>query len=166
RPRSGAREGGNFVAETTCDVAIVGGGPAGSTAACMLRKYNPELRVLVLEKEKFPREHIGESQLPAVAQILHEMGCWDKVEAANFPVKLGATFTWGADDECWDFDFYPVEEFRDEPRPGRFEGQRKFTAFQAERAIYDKILLDHAREMGAEVREESPVRDVEREGDA
>src|SRR5690606_1158989 len=101
-----------------------------------------------------------------VAHILHEMGCWDKVEAANFPVKLGATFTWGADDECWDFDFYPVEQFRDEPRPGRFEGQRRFTAFQVERAIYDKILLDHARELGAEIREEALVREAQREGDA
>jgi flavin-dependent dehydrogenase len=154
------------VVDREFDVAIVGGGPAGSTAACMLRRYNPSLRVLVLEKEKFPREHIGESQLPAVAHILHEMGCWDKVEAANFPVKLGATFTWGKDEESWDFDFYPVEEFRDEPRPGRFEGQRKFTAFQVERAIYDKILLDHARELGAEAREEAPVREVLREGDA
>jgi flavin-dependent dehydrogenase len=153
------------VVETTCDVAIVGGGPAGSTAACMLRRYNPQLSVLVLEKERFPREHIGESQLPAVCGILHEMGCWDKVEAANFPVKLGATFTWGKDDECWDFDFYPVEQFRDEPRPGRFEGQRRFTAFQVERAIYDKILLDHARELGADAREEALVREVVRDGD-
>ncbi len=148
------------------DVAIVGGGPAGATAACMLRRYAPDLCVLVLEKEKFPREHIGESQLPAVSGILHEMGCWDKVEAANFPVKLGATFSWGRDEECWDFDFYPVEDFRDEPRPGKYEGQRRFTAFQVERAIYDKILLDHARELGAEVREEALVREAQREGDA
>ncbi|MFG0284736.1 MAG: NAD(P)/FAD-dependent oxidoreductase [Phycisphaerales bacterium JB039] len=152
--------------EREFDVAIVGGGPAGSTAACLLRKYDPQLRVLVLEKEQFPREHIGESQLPAVSGILHEMGCWDKVEAANFPVKLGATFTWGADDECWDFDFYPVEDFRDEARPAKYAGQRRFTAFQVERAIYDKILLDHARELGCEVREQTAVREVVRDGDA
>ncbi|MFI4916853.1 MAG: tryptophan 7-halogenase, partial [Phycisphaerales bacterium JB060] len=130
--------------EISCDVAIIGGGPSGSTLATLLRKYNPALKVLVLEKEVFPREHVGESQLPAISPILNEMGVWDKVEAANFPVKLGASLTWGRDGERWDFDFYPVEEFKDEPRPAKFEGQRQRTAFQVERSIYDKILLDHA----------------------
>lgn len=147
------------------DVVIVGGGPAGTTVASMLRKYNPELSVLVLEKEKFPREHIGESQLPGIGPILHEMGVWDKVEAAGFPIKLGATFTWGRNQDVWDFDFYPAEEFIDEARPGKFAGQRTFTAFQVERAIYDTILLRHAEELGAEVREQTQVREVRTDGD-
>lgn len=147
------------------DVVIIGGGPAGTTCATLLRKYNPALRVLILEKEVFPREHIGESQLPAIMPVLDEMGVWDKVEAADFPVKLGASFTWGRDEESWDFDFYPVAQFRDEPRPGRYEGQRQFTAFQVERSRYDKILLDHARSMGCEAREGTPVREILREGD-
>jgi len=142
------------------DTVVVGGGPAGSTIACLLRKYDPDHRVLVLERETFPREHVGESQLPAVCAILNEMGVWDKVEAQNFPVKLGASLTWGRDDESWDFDFYPVEEFNDEPRPAKYEGQRQATAFQVERSIYDKILLDHARELGCEVREGTGVREV------
>lgn len=148
-----------------CDVAIVGGGPAGATAATLLRKYNPGLSVLILEKERFPREHIGESQLPGISAILDEMGVWDKVEAANFPVKLGANLTWGRAGDNWDFDFYPPEEFVDEPRPGKFQGQRRHTAFQVERAIYDTILLRHAEEMGAAVREETSVDEVLREGD-
>lgn len=147
------------------DVVIVGGGPGGSTAAALLRKYAPSLRVLVLEKERFPRDHIGESQLPSISPILDEMGVWDKVEAAGFPIKLGASYTWGKDADQWDFDFYPVEKWRDEPRPARFEGQRKFTAFQVDRAIYDEILIDHAAELGAEVREGTLVRDVEVDGD-
>lgn len=147
------------------DVIVIGGGPAGTTVATLLRKYRPELSVLLLEKEKFPREHIGESQLPGISLILHEMGVWDKVEAANFPIKLGATFTWGRDSDVWDFDFYPAEEFTEQPRPGKFEGQRQFTAFQVERAVYDTILLRHAESVGTEVREETQVREILSEGD-
>lgn len=147
------------------DVVIIGGGPAGSTVAALLRKYNPSLSVLILEKEKFPREHIGESQLPGISAILHEMGVWDKVEAAEFPIKLGASYTWGKIGDVWDFDFYPAEEFVDEPRPGKYEGQRRFTAFQVERALYDDILLRHAESLGAVVREETQVREVLRDGD-
>ncbi len=144
---------------------IVGGGPAGATAATLLRKYNPDLSVRIVEKARFPREHIGESQLPVIGAILDEMGVWEKVEAANFPIKLGASFTWGKDHDEWDFDFYPPEEFADEPRPARFEGQRRFTAFQVERSIYDQILLDHARACGVEVHEDTMVRAVHAEGD-
>ncbi|GAB4383298.1 MAG: hypothetical protein Kow0022_02790 [Phycisphaerales bacterium] len=147
------------------DVAIVGGGPAGSTTAALLRKYNPHLRVGVFEKERFPREHVGESQLPLIGYILNEMGCWDKVEAAGFPIKLGATYRWGASPDLWDFEFIPFREFRDEPRPARFEGQRLWTAFQVERSLYDKILLDHAAELGAEVFENCGVTSVERRDD-
>jgi len=147
------------------DVAIVGGGPTGCTVASLLRKYNPNLRVIILEKAKFPREHVGESQLPGISAILDEMGVWDKVEAANFPIKLGGSYTWGKDAEAWDFDFYPAEEFTDEPRPGKYEGQRKFTAFQVERDRYDEILLRHAESLGTEVREETMVREVMTEGD-
>ncbi len=147
------------------DAVIVGGGPGGSTAATLLRKYAPHLRVLVLEKEVFPRDHIGESQLPSISPILDEMGVWDKVEAAGFPIKLGASYTWGKDADQWDFDFFPVEKWRDEPRPAKYEGQRKSTAFQVDRAIYDELLLDHAAELGAEVREGTLVRDVEVDGD-
>ncbi len=161
-PHADSRSNG----QTNFDVIIVGGGPAGSTAATFLRKYNPALSVLVLEKEKFPRDHIGESQLPSISPILHEMGVWDRIEAAGFPIKIGASYTWGRDKDQWDFDFFPVEQFKDEPRPARFEGQRTFTAFQVDRAIYDEILLDYAQELGATVREEVMVEEVLTEGDS
>ncbi|MGP1310573.1 MAG: NAD(P)/FAD-dependent oxidoreductase, partial [Phycisphaerales bacterium] len=147
------------------DVCIAGGGPAGSTVAALLRRYNPGLRVLVLEKERFPRDHVGESQLPSVSGVLHEMGVWEKVEAANFPIKIGASYTWGRDLDRWEFDFYPVEEFVDEPRPAKFEGQRRLTAFQVDRAVYDTILLDHAESVGATVRQETRIASVETKGD-
>lgn len=150
---------------TTCDVAIVGGGPAGSTAATLLKKYDPQLRVLVLEKEIFPRDHIGESQLTTIGPVLNEMGVWDAVEAAGFPIKIGASYTWGRDNDRWDLDFYPVEKWQDEPRPAQYRGQRRYTAFQVDRARYDKLLLDHAQSCGAEVREGVRVEQVLVNGD-
>ncbi len=147
------------------DVAIVGGGPAGSTTGTLLKKYNPHLRVLILEKEKFPRDHVGESQLPQISEILEEMGCWDKVEAANFAIKIGITYRWGIDPNPWDFNFLRTEQFKEEPRPAKYEGQRLQTAFQVDRSIYDDILLRHAEEMGCEVREETAVIKVDVESD-
>ncbi len=147
------------------DVAIIGGGPAGSTCGSLLRKYDPSLKVLILEREVFPRDHIGESQLPMICPILEEMGCWDKVEAADFPIKIGATYRWGNSDKLWDFEFLPGTEFESQPRPAKFEGQRRQTAFQVDRSIYDKILLDHAGELGCEVRQGVKVTKVHHEGD-
>jgi len=147
------------------DVCIIGGGPAGSTAATYLRRFAPDWKVTILEKAKFPRDHIGESLLPPICYLLDEMGAWEKVEAANFPIKIGATFRWGQSDRLWDFSFLGNQPFENKERPERFKGQRRFTAFQVDRAVYDKILLDHAAELGAEVREETGVKDVEMDGD-
>jgi len=148
------------------DIAIIGGGPSGTTLSSLVKKYNPDLSILIIEKEKFPREHVGESQLPGISGILDEMEVWEKIEAANFPIKLGGSYTWGKDADAWDFDFYPAEEFKDEQRPAKFEGQRKHTAFQVERDRYDEILLRHAEgHWGVEVREETMVREILKEGD-
>src|SRR5579871_5453177 len=139
------------------DVAIIGGGPAGATAGGFLLKHNPELRVGIFEREQFPRDHVGESQLPPIPFILDELGCWDKVEAANFPIKVGATYRWGKCPELWHLEFFPFDEFKEEARPAKFEGQRQRTAFQVDRSIYDKILLDHAESLGCEVFEGTKV---------
>ncbi|AIE87585.1 NAD(P)/FAD-dependent oxidoreductase [Fimbriimonas ginsengisoli] len=147
------------------DVAIIGGGPGGSTTGTLLKKHNPALRVAIFERETFPRDHVGESQLPGISAVLDEMGAWDKVEAANFPIKLGGTYRWGRSRELWDVMFYPIDKFENQARPAKYEGQRRATAFQVDRAIYDKILLDHAREMGCEVFENTRVTEIEREGD-
>lgn len=151
---------------TDHDVAIIGGGPAGSTAGTYLRKHNPSLRVLILEKETFPRDHIGESQLPAVGKVLAEMGVWDKVEAADFPVKIGASYTWGQTREPWEFEFIPLDQIpRDYVRPGEFGGWRSRVALQVDRSVYDDILLRHARDLGCEVRQGTRVAKIHREGD-
>lgn len=147
------------------DVAIIGGGPGGSTCGTYLKKYNPDLKVVLLEREQFPRDHVGESLLPIVPRVLHDIGVWDKVEAADFPVKIGATYRWGNSKDLWDFEFLPNGIFHESPRPGVYEGQRQKTAFQVDRSIYDKILLDHSAENGVEVREQTRVVKVQRTGD-
>ncbi|MFM8215891.1 MAG: tryptophan 7-halogenase, partial [Pirellula sp.] len=114
----------------TCDVAIIGAGPGGTTVASFLKKFMPQLDVCLIEKETFPRDHVGESQLPAVSKVLHEMGAWDKVEAARFPVKLGASYTWGKTSEPWVFGFIPASEIGSLDRPGKYEGWRQRVAFQ------------------------------------
>ena len=148
-----------------CEVAIIGGGPAGSTTAALLMKYRPGSKVLVLEKEKFPRDHVGESQLPAISAIIDEMGCWDEIENAGFPLKIGATYRWGKNPELWNFDFAPPSEVEKLSRPTPYEGLRHQTAFQVDRAIYDEILLRHAESLGAEARQETQVTEVLRDGD-
>ena len=148
-----------------CDVAIIGGGPAGSTTAALLAKYRPDAKILVLEKEKFPRDHVGESQLPAISGIIHEMGCWDEVEGAGFPLKIGATYRWGKNPELWNFDFAAPSDVEKLVRPTPYEGLRQLTAFQVDRAVYDEILLNHAERLGAEVRQEAQVVEVLRDGD-
>ena len=147
------------------DVAILGGGPAGSTVGTLLKRYAPDLRVAIYERERFPREHVGESQLPPLNAILQEMGCWDAVEAAGFPIKIGGTYRWGQDASLWDFEFLPLREVVDEPRPARYEGWRTKTAFQVDRAVYDEILLDRAAEFGCDVFEATKVAEVRRTGD-
>jgi flavin-dependent dehydrogenase len=153
------------VSDDSYDVVIIGGGPAGSTTASLVRKYGGDARVLVVEREAFPREHVGESQLPSIGAVLVEMGCWDDVERAGFPVKVGATFRWGNSPELWDLDFVPHGKLADRGRPRPWAGERTRTALQVERGRYDEILLRHAGRMGVEVREATAVTAVERDGD-
>jgi 2-polyprenyl-6-methoxyphenol hydroxylase-like FAD-dependent oxidoreductase len=147
------------------NVAVIGGGPAGATAAGFLRKYAPEFSVAVFEREAFPREHVGESQLPPIGRILDELGAWPAIEAAGFPIKIGATYRWGNSDRLWDFEFVPPPDYRQEARPRSYGGQSKYLALQVERATYDDILLRHAGGLGASVHMRTPVVRVERSGD-
>lgn len=125
------------------DAIIIGGGPGGSSAATFLAKANR--RVLILEKERFPRFHIGESLLPYNRRIFEEMGVLPTLESAGFPIKLGAQFHIGNASKSLKLTF----------SNGRFT--RETMAFQVERAKFDHILLKHAAHCGAEVREETAV---------
>jgi flavin-dependent dehydrogenase len=147
------------------DVAIVGAGPGGSTCGALLKKYDPGVKISIFERETFPRDHVGESLLPMTCTVLDEMGVWDRVEACRFPIKIGATLKWGNSPELWDFNFLPWGELAPEPRPGKYEKQRRRTAFQVDRATYDAVLCDHAQSLGCDVRFRAAVREVDRDGD-
>jgi FADH2-dependent halogenase len=127
------------VEATTFDALIIGGGPGGSTAASFLAQAG--CRVLLLEKEFFPRFHIGESLLPYNRGIFREMGVLPKLEAAGLIKKTGAQFHLGNGTGSLFLVF----------RNGQFT--RHAEAFQVERASFDHLLLKHAQECGAEVRE-------------
>ena len=125
------------------DVIIIGGGPAGSTAATTLAQAGR--RVLVLEKARFPRFHIGESLLPYNRKIFDELGVWEKISNVGFTRKRAAQFIMGNDSLANRLEF-SKGAFTEYPE-----------ALQVERAKFDEILLHHSRENGAEVREESQV---------
>ena len=122
---------------TNCDVAIIGGGPAGAVAAALLNKQG--LRVVVLEKQHFPRFVIGESLLPHCMEFIEAAGFGDAVRAEpSFQLKNGAAFTWGGRYTYFDF----TDKFSSGPG----------TTFQVRRALFDKNLIDEAAAQGVDVR--------------
>src|ERR1043165_5889826 len=135
------------MSSTMYDVAIIGGGPAGSTAAALLARAGR--RVILFEREKFPRFHIGESLLPFSMKAFTRLGLHEKFLKAGFLKKYGGEIM-GADSDTGT-KFY----FKD--------GYRSQTdhAYQVTRGDFDKLLLDHAAETGVEVHEQTPVEAIE-----
>jgi len=138
--------------ETTtevCDVAVVGGGPAGSTAATLLARRG--YKVIALEKAHHPRFHIGESLLPMNLPVFERLGVLDKVRALGI-FKPGADFE--ADNERG----YNTYAF------ARAIGNSPPHAYQVWRQDFDKMLYDHARESGADAREGHEVLRIDQTG--
>jgi flavin-dependent dehydrogenase len=132
-----------------CDVAVIGGGPAGSTAATLLARRG--YKVIALEKARHPRFHIGESLLPMNLPVFERLGVLDKVRALGV-FKPGADFE--ADNERG----YNTYEF------ARAIGSSPPHAYQVWRQDFDKMLYDHARDCGADAREGHEVVAVEQPG--
>ena len=131
------------------DVVVVGGGPAGAVAATVLADAG--LRTVVVERERFPRYHIGESLLSATLPIFEAIGATDAIERHGFLRKPGGTFQWGRQKEPWSF------WFREDP------GGRPY-GYQVVRAEFDDILLKNARAHGAEVHEQHAVTAIDTSG--
>jgi flavin-dependent dehydrogenase len=132
-----------------CDVAVIGGGPAGSTAAAMLARRGYD--VIALEKAHHPRFHIGESLLPMNLPLFERLGVLDKVRALGV-FKPGADFE--ADNERG----YRTYAF------ARAIGDSPPHAYQVWRQDFDQMLYQHARECGADAREGHEVVNVEQRG--
>lgn len=128
------------------DVIIIGGGPTGSSLATFLVREG--LDVLILEKAKFPREHVGESMLPYCYQLFEELGVLEKMKQ-RFSRKPGVTFSNpdGSKASHWCFD-----KVLDGPAS---------LSFHARRSEFDQMMLDHARSEGVEAWEETQVMDVD-----
>jgi flavin-dependent dehydrogenase len=133
--------------DATYDVAIIGGGPAGSTAATLLARAGRQ--VIVCEREKFPRFHIGESLLPVSMKTFTRLGVHEKFEQAGFLRKYGGEMASACSEEG--VKFYFKDGYRSQTE----------TSYQVPRAEFDNVLLDHAAENGAEVREETSVKGIE-----
>lgn len=125
------------------DIVVIGGGPAGSTAATLLARRG--YSVTLLEKQKFPRFQIGESMLPYSNDVFRELGVVEKLATIRHVPKYGAEFVTGDGQVRFTFRFASNVP------------ERYASTYQVTRADFDKMLLDHAREQGVEVREETTV---------
>ncbi len=133
------------------DAIIIGGGPAGSSAAAILAEKGH--RVLVLEREKFPRYHVGESLLPFTFQPLQRLGLIEKMRASQFVKKYSVQFVSPSGKASQPFYFNT-----------RYSDDIAQT-WQVLRSEFDEMLLNNARERGAIVREEMTVTEFLKDGE-
>jgi len=136
------------------DVAIIGGGPAGSAMAGYLAKAG--VSCVVFERELFPRPHVGESLVPSSTRVFRDLGFLEQMEEAKFPHKFGAVWTAedkkGAYDHDWDGlapDCHADIRFEERMQ----EGVDKNYTYHVDRGKFDLLLLQHVNKLGAAVYE-------------
>ncbi len=132
------------------DVLIIGAGPAGATSSALLAEKGH--RVLVLEREKFPRYHIGESLLPFAYQSLQRLGLVGRMKTSAFVKKYSVQFVSPSGRASLPFYFF-----------NRYDRDTIAQTWQVLRSEFDQMLLDNSRAKGAEVREETTVRELIKE---
>src|SRR5437667_9519789 len=138
--------------ETTFDAIIIGVGPAGSSAAAVLAEHGH--RALLLEREKFPRYHIGESLLPFTFQPLQRLGLIDKMRQSAFVKKYSVQVVAPSGKASQPFYFY-----------ARYDRDTVAQTWQVLRSEFDVILLNNAQAKGATVREKTAVKELVKDGD-
>jgi flavin-dependent dehydrogenase len=134
------------------DVVLIGGGPSGAAASAVLAEYGH--RVLVLERERFPRYHIGESLIPFTFGPLERIGMIPKMRESGFVKKYSVTFVHQDGRRSQPFYFFT-----------RYDRNSVAQTWQVLRSEFDHMLLNNAREKGVEVREETTVKSLLREGE-
>lgn len=135
----------------SCDILIIGAGPAGSSAAALLAEKGH--RVIVLEREKFPRYHIGESLLPFTYQPLKRLGLIDRMRNSAFVKKYSVQFVSPSGRASLPFYFFD-----------RYDRATVAQTWQVLRSEFDQMLMENARAKGADVREETTVKELIKEG--
>jgi 1H-pyrrole-2-carbonyl-[peptidyl-carrier protein] chlorinase len=143
------------------DVIIIGGGPAGSTLGSYLAKSGVEC--VIFEKEKFPRPHVGESLVASSTLIFQELNLIEKMEAAGFLKKYGAIWTTEKNKKIHSHDWEEVDDayhMEVQFKERVIEGVKQNHTYHVDRAKFDKLLLDHAKELGCEVHEECQITNV------
>jgi flavin-dependent dehydrogenase len=138
--------------DTNYEALIIGAGPAGSAAAATLAEHGR--RVLVLEREKFPRYHIGESLLPFTFQPLQRLGLIEKMRQSAFVKKYSVQFISPSGKASQPFYFF-----------NRYDRDTVGQTWQVLRSEFDLMLMENARAKGAQVLEEITVKELLREGE-
>ena len=134
------------------DILIIGGGPSGSSSAAILAEHGH--RVLVLEREKFPRYHVGESLIPFNYGPMERLGLIPMMKQSAFMKKYSVQFVAPSGRASQPFYFF-----------NRYDKDTVAQTWQVLRSEFDEILLNHARSKGAEVIEEISVKELLRAGE-